>query len=307
MSVLVLMSGTESRLNAIVQDFADQGFNEPIWTAADDYHPAAVEMMVAWQPESLDWTAFNQPLVQSFGAGVDHLLSAGLPSNWPVARFMSQSLKDRMARYVCAQLNNWQLDMPLLLGAENRHQWAWHNGSYGESVLVLGMGELGQAVAQALLAQGYAVDGWSRSGRTIEGVQALTGDKGLSAGLARCDYLINLLPLTDATLGLLNADLFQSCQRKPVVVNVGRGSSLVDKDLLTAIDNGQLSGAILDVFNTEPLPAGHAFWSHPLVRVTPHIASTSEPSEVIALAIENLKRHRAGETPLFPVDLSREY
>lgn len=307
MSVLVLMSGSESRLDAIAQDFADQGFNEPVWTAADNYDPAAVEMIVAWKPDLLDWSTFNKPLVQSFGAGVDHLLSAGLPTDWPVTRFMSQSLKDRMARYVGAQLNNWQLDMPRLLRAEDARQWAWHNGSYGERVLVLGMGELGQTVARALLAQGYAVDGWSRSGRTIEGAQALTGEAGLSEGLARCDYLINLLPLTEATRGFLNADLFRRCQQKPVVMNVGRGGSLVDADLLTAIDNGQLGGAVLDVFNTEPLPADHDFWSHPLVRVTPHIASTSEPSEVIALAIENLKRHRAGETPLFPVDLSREY
>lgn len=307
MSVLVLMSGSESRVDAIQQDFAAQSFTEPVWTSVDDIDPMAVEMILAWKPDALDWSAFDAPLIQSWGAGVDHLLSAGLPSDWPVARFMSQSLKDRMARYVCAQLNNWQLDMPRLLRAEDARQWAWHEGRYGERVLILGMGELGQTVARALLAQGYAVDGWSRSGRSIEGIQALTGDAGLSDGLARCDYLINLLPLTEATRGFLDAELFQRCQRQPVVMNVGRGGSLIDQELLAAIDNAQISGAVLDVFNTEPLSADHPFWTHSLVRVTPHIASTSEPSEVIALAIENLKRHRAGEAPLFPVDLSREY
>ncbi|WP_108123975.1 2-hydroxyacid dehydrogenase [Saccharospirillum mangrovi] len=307
MSVLVLMSGSESRLDRIQNDFSAQGFNEPIWTLNDAFNPAAVELILAWKPEALDWSTFNKPLVQSFGAGVDHLLSAGLPTDWPVARFMSQSLKDRMARYVCAQLNNWQLDMPRLVRAQQAHDWAWHDGVYGERVLILGMGELGQVVASALLAQGYQVEGWSRSGRSVDGVRALTGEAGLNEGLARCDYLINLLPLTQATRHFLNAERLQRCATQPVVINVGRGGSLVDADLLAAIDAGQIGGAILDVFNTEPLPAGHPFWSHPQVRVTPHIASTSEPSEVIALAIENLNRHRAGKAPLFPVDLSREY
>lgn len=307
MSVLVLMSGSESRLDRIADDFAAQGFTEPVWVPGDPYDAKAVELMLAWKPDSLDWSAFQQPLVQSFGAGVDHLLSAGLPTDWPVARFMSQSLKDRMARYVCAQLNNWQLDMPRLVRAQAAQEWAWHDGVYGERVLILGMGELGQVVAKALLAQGYQVDGWSRSGRTIDGVQALTGETGLNEGLARCDYLVNLLPLTEATRGFLNSQLFKRCHKKPVLVNVGRGGSQIDDDIVTALDNGQLSGAILDVFNTEPLPADHAFWSHAQVRITPHLASTSEPSEVIDLAIENLQRRRAGEAPLFPVDLSREY
>lgn len=307
MAVLVLMAGSESRLDRIKGDFAAQDFNEPVWTPADDYDPAAVELVLAWKPGRRDWSAFGAPLIQSWGAGVDHLLDADIPPGWPVARFMSQSLKDRMVRYVCAQLSNWQLDLPRLVRAEESGDWAWHEGRWGERVLILGMGELGRSVAAGLLPQGYAVDGWSRSGTEMAGVRSLTGEDGLEDGLAQCDYLINLLPLTGATRHLLNADLWARCRRRPVVMNVGRGASLAEADLLPAIEAGQLGGAILDVFETEPLPAEHPFWAHPRVRVTPHIASISDPADVVALAIDNLARVRAGQAPRYPVDLSREY
>lgn len=308
MSVLVMMSGSESRLDAIKADFADQGFHEPVWVPDDTFDPAAVEMILAWKPGRQDWSRYpNVKLVQSWGAGVDHLLDAGLPDAWPVARFMGRSLKDRMVRYVCAQLSNWQLDMPYLLRAEQEGRWAWHEGRWGERVLILGMGELGQSVAHGLVAQGYRVDGWSRSPKQIDGVRSLTGDDGLAQGLAECDYLVNLLPLTGATRGFLNRERFGQCRRQPVLMNVGRGASLVEADLIPALDAGQLGGAILDVFETEPLPGTHDFWSRPDIWVTPHIASISDPRDVVALALHNLDRVRTGQSPLYPVDLSREY
>ncbi|MHA7880573.1 MAG: 2-hydroxyacid dehydrogenase [Saccharospirillum sp.] len=308
MSVLVMMSGSESRLDAIQQDFSAQGFDEPIWVPGDDFEPEAVEMILAWKPGAEDWSVFkNLKLVQSWGAGVDHLLSANLPVNWTVARFMSQSLKDRMVRYVCAQLSNWQLDMPRLFDAAETGDWAWHDGRWGRRVLILGLGELGQSVARGLLTQGYEVSGWSRSAKRLEGVESLHGEAGLEQGLAGCDYLINLLPLTSATRHLLSRTLWAKCKRKPVVMNVGRGASLAEDDLLPALDAGDLSGAILDVFTQEPLPKSHPFWQDKRIWVTPHIASISAPEDVIALACENLKRVRAGQSPRYPVDLSQEY
>lgn len=308
MSILVTMSGSENRLDAIKQDFADQGFHEPVWISADDFNPEDVELIVAWKPGRQNWSAYPRVrLVQSWGAGVDHLLDAGLPQSWPVARYMSKSLKDRMVRYVCSQLSNWQLDVPHLLEAERERRWGWHEGRWGNRALILGMGELGQSVAQGLVAQGYSVDGWSRSAKQIPGVRSLTGDDDLLKGLSNCDYLINLLPLTKATRGILGQELWSQCERKPVIMNVGRGASLKEVDLIPALDGGKLGGAILDVFETEPLPEDHEFWARPDIWVTPHIASISEPRDVVALALENLQRVRKGHAPLFPVDLTREY
>ena len=308
MSVLVMMSGSESRLDAIQQDFAAQGFDEPIWVPGDDFDPAAVEMVLAWKPGAQDWQSYTSvKLVQSWGAGVDHLLDAQLPAHWAVARFMSQSLKDRMVRYVCSQISNWQLDMPRLFQAQQEADWAWHDGRWGQKVLILGLGELGQAVARGLLVQGYEVSGWSRSPKQIAGVESLHGEDGLAQGLAECDYLINLLPLTSATRNLLNQRLWAKCQRQPVVMNVGRGASMADDELIPALESGQISGAILDVFGTEPLPAEHPFWRHERIWVTPHIASISAPEDVVALACENLELVRSGKEPRYPVDLSQEY
>ncbi len=308
MSILVLMSGSENREAAIKSDFLAQGFNEPVWTPNDDFQPEAVELILAWKPGSHSWELYpSTKLVQSWGAGVDHLLDAALPEEWTVARYMSQSLKDRMARFVTAMLANWQLRMPDLFNAQHSQEWAWHEGRWGERVLILGMGELGRSVAEALLPQGYQVDGWNRSGTSVEGVRSLTGDAGLAQGLTECDYLINLLPLTSGTRGMMNRAFWEQCHRKPVIMNAGRGASLVEDDLIPALEAGLISGAILDVFETEPLPSSHPFWTHPDIWVTPHIASISEPKDVVSLAIENLKRVRQGLSPLYEVDLSQEY
>lgn len=308
MSILVMMSGSESRLDSIKQDFANQGFHEPVRVPGDAFDPADIDMILAWKPGRQNWRAYpNVKLVQSWGAGVDHLLDANLPASWTVARFMSQSLKDRMARYVTAMLSNWQLDMPCLFEAQSQGDWAWHDGRWGERVLILGMGELGGAVADALLTQGYQVDGWSRRGKERAGVRSLTGEAGLAQGLAECDYVINLLPLTRETRGLMNRDFWAQCRRQPVIMNVGRGASLEETDLIPSLEAGHIRAAILDVFETEPLPSDHPFWSHPDIWVTPHIASISEPKDVVALAIDNLERVRGGQSPRFEVDLLQEY
>ncbi|WP_051207775.1 NAD(P)-dependent oxidoreductase [Saccharospirillum impatiens] len=308
MAILVDMTGSESRLDAIKTDFKRLGVNDPVWVVGDDFDPATIRLVLAWKPQTRDWAAFpNVHLVQSWGAGVDHLLDAGFPADWTVARFMGQSLKDRMVRYVCAQLSNWQLDMPRLYAAQSEQRWDWHDGRWGDNVLVLGLGELGQSVAEALVQQGYQVSGWSQSPKTIESVVSLTGKQGLRAGLAKADYLINLLPLTSETRGLLDSQLWARCERKPVIMNVGRGASLAEDDLIPALDVGLIGGAILDVFDPEPLADDSPLWRHPDIWITPHIASISDPSDVIRLAIENQQRVEAGQQPRYPVDLSREY
>jgi glyoxylate/hydroxypyruvate reductase A len=308
MAILVDMTGSESRMDAIKTDFKRLGATDPVWITGDDYDPASITMILAWKPQSRDWSAYTHvQLVQSWGAGVDHLLEANFPADWTVARFMGQSLKDRMVRYVCAQLSNWQLDMPRLYNAQKEQSWDWHDGRWGENVLVLGLGELGKSVAEALVQQGYQVSGWSQSPKSIESVESLTGKQGLHAGLARADYLINLLPLTSETRGLLDSKLWARCERKPIVMNVGRGASLAEDDLIPALEVGLLGGAILDVFDPEPLAEESPLWRHPDIWITPHIASISDPSDVIRLAIENQQRVNAGKHPHYQVDLSREY
>jgi glyoxylate/hydroxypyruvate reductase A len=158
---------------------------------------------------------------------------------------------------------------------------------------LMGLGVLGQAVAGALVSLGYAVRGWSRRPKTVPGVTVFDGAAGLAPFLAGTDILVCLLPLTDETRGLLNADTLARLPAGAAVINAARGAHVVDADLLALLDAGHLRGAQLDVFDPEPLPADHPFWTHPRVRMTPHIAAVTlvEPScDQIAETIRRLDR-----------------
>ena len=143
-----------------------------------------------------------------------------------------------------------------------------------------------------LLAIGYRVRGWSRSpkGDLPEGIEAFHGDAARAEFLAGCDTLVCLLPLTEDTQGILNAELFAQLPRGARLVNAGRGAHLVQDDLLAALQSGQIASAVLDAFVEEPLPAAHPFWHHPRITVTPHIATRTGPEAIARLTDDNLKR-----------------
>ena len=154
---------------------------------------------------------------------------------------------------------------------------------------------------------GFDVAGWSRTPKEIEGVTCFHGPEGLDQMLARTDILVCLLPLTPATRGILNGELFAKLPRGACLINVGRGGHQVERDLLEALDSGQLREATLDVFEEEPLPADSPLWSHPQVIVTPHIASMTMPETAAKAVGENIKRMEAGLPPLNVVDFERGY
>ncbi|MCY1517582.1 Glyoxylate/hydroxypyruvate reductase A [compost metagenome] len=172
---------------------------------------------------------------------------------------------------------------------------------------VMGMGSLGSAVLQRLAAYGFRLRGWNRSPRLVDGVESFAGPDQLQPFLAGCDILICLLPLTPATKGILNRELFSALPAGAALINVGRGPHLVDADLLEALDSGQLSRAILDVTDPEPLPADHPFWAHPRVFLTPHVASMTQPETAAPILMENVRRHQRGEPLTDVIDRSRGY
>jgi len=161
--------------------------------------------------------------------------------------------------------------------------------------------------ARALLSLGFYVAGWSRREKHIDGVQSFFGADALTPFLERTDILVCLLPLTDATRGILNADTLSSLPEGAYVINAARGGHVVEADLLSALDSGHLAGAALDVFIEEPLADDSPFWDHPKVLVTPHIASLSSPESAAADIAENIRRIRAGETPKDMVDTDAGY
>jgi glyoxylate/hydroxypyruvate reductase A len=158
-----------------------------------------------------------------------------------------------------------------------------------------------------LAALGFPVVGWSRSPKSVPGLESFAGETMLAAFLARTDILVCLLPLTPATAGIINAHTLSLLPRGAFVINAARGGHVVDADLIAALNSGQIAGATLDVFQTEPLPQDHPFWTHPKITVTPHIASITNPETAGEQIVANIRRLVAGAPLLHLVDREAGY
>ena len=273
--------------------------------------PERVEFALCWNhpPGSLKHFP-NLKMVSSFGAGVDHLLNdPHIPADVSVVRLVDPNLQQSMAEYVllgalghfrrcmdyCSQYatKNWQpLTIPHISEV---------------NVGIMGCGEIGRFVGKKLASVGFRVHGWSRTSQQLDEVVTYSGEKELTTFLGCSNILVCLLPLTAATENILNAKTFSQLPQGAYLINVGRGAHLVEADLLTALDSGQLSGALLDVFRQEPLPSEHPFWRHKNIRVTPHIASITNPMSAAEQIIKNYHCLRLGKEALNMVDRQLGY
>ncbi|MEN8164051.1 MAG: NAD(P)-dependent oxidoreductase, partial [Acidobacteriota bacterium] len=186
-------------------------------------------------------------------------------------------------------------------------RWRPRPYEFVSTVLVLGMGRMGSAVAHGLTGVGHRVIGWSRSGRVVAGVECVAGRQALEEVLPQADVVVCLLPLTPNTEGILGHEFFSLMKKRSLLVNVGRGGHLVEHDLIAALANGRPGHAVLDVFRQEPLPANHPFWVHPAITVTPHVAALTNPRGAAERIAENRRRLHAGEPLLDLVDRGRGY
>lgn len=254
----------------------------------------------------MDFRPFTRArMVQSLWAGVERIV--GNPTlTQPLCRMVDPGLAQGMAEWCLG----WA--MRLHLGIDRYPQdGVWRNGlvpplAPERPVTILGMGELGRAVAGKLLGVGFPVTGWSASGRPVGGVEVLGADA-LPQALEGAEILISLLPDTPATRNLLDAQRLAMLPQGAFLLNPGRGTVLDDAALLAALDEGRLAHAVLDVFRTEPLPPDHPFWSHPQVTVTPHIAADTRPATAAPVAAENLRRAMDGRPLMHRVDRARGY
>ena len=172
---------------------------------------------------------------------------------------------------------------------------------------ILGLGEIGQEIASALQQDGFDVYGWSRTPKHLENISTYTGPAGLAAVVGFSTIVLNVLPLTRDTRHILCHDLFTHFRDDCCLINMGRGQHLVEADLLDAIHAGKVGYATLDVASIEPLPAMHAFWSHPRILITPHVAGTSIPMRAVAKVAENIRRAMNGQRLLQQVDMASGY
>ncbi len=253
-------------------------------------------------------------LIQSLWAGVDRLLAdPGLPDGAVIARmvdpYMTRAMSET-ALWAVLGVHRRFFDY-----ARQQHHAVWRPWPQMRSedchVLILGLGTLGRQVASVLHAAGYAVSGWRQTPAQISErsgpVPVLVGHAQLMAQLSRTHILINLLPLTPSTQGILNRDLFEALRPGAAVVNLARGAHVVEDDLLAALQSGHISHAVLDVFRAEPLPTSHAFWSHPAITVLPHIAALTDTASAAQVVASNLRRLQRGQALMHLVDRQRGY
>jgi len=249
--------------------------------------------------------------VQSLWAGVDRLLASGaLPPQVTLARMVDPAMNRAMAEtavWATLSLHRHAFDY---LQQQALRQWRVLPQRRADElqVAVLGLGQMGLATAQSLQALGYRVQAWRREGQgQLQGVPFSSGEAGLQRLLAASDIVINLLPLTPATQGLFDAQRFAAMREGIGFVNLARGAQVVEADLLAALDSGRVGRAVLDVFQTEPLPGDHPFWRHPRVTVLPHAAAQTDPRSAAAVVARNLRAFACGEPLTGEVPLPRGY
>lgn len=252
---------------------------------------AGVSRAIVWKPPvSLfeDYPALQY--LFNMGAGVDAILrQPGLPDQVQIVRLEDAGLADKMLEYVIHYLSKITRPFDRYALFQQQQQWKPlpEPSASQIAVGVMGLGVIGQKIAQALTGLGYTVHGWSRTERKLQGVHTYAGENGLPDFLRSTQVLINVLPLTQQTRAILNQQTLSQLQAPASLINIGRGEHLQEDDLLELMKSGHIGKAVLDVFCTEPLPQGHPFWTHPNIIVTPHISGPT--NDELALAQINQK------------------
>lgn len=272
---------------------------------------AGIEIALAWKPPAGLIASFpNVKLIVSLGMGVDHLLADDrLPEGVPIVRIMDDGLVGQMSEYALYWALRHHRDIDKYAASQRAKQWKVEDfvDTLHRRVGILGLGTIGQDTAKKFAALGFPTAGWSRTRKSLPGIETFHGPDGLARVLAQSDILVNVLPLTRDTTGLLDAKLFAALPKGAYLINMARGGHVVDEALLAALDSGHLSGAALDVFNQEPLPPEHRYWTHPKVQVTPHIAGATNPRTASPGVIENIRNIRAGRPLINQVDPKSGY
>jgi glyoxylate/hydroxypyruvate reductase len=250
-----------------------------------------------WWPGSLQGLPALR-LIQSLWAGVDRLLAdATLPAGVPIARMVDPAMNAAMAETALWAVLGLHRGFFAYQQRQREGVWRVHPQRRADEtpVLVLGRGQMGGTAAARLAQQGYPVTTWGRDGTALTPL------------LARAAVVVNLLPLTADTGGLLDARFFAALPPKAGVVNLARGAHVVDADLLAALDSGHLRHAVLDVFHTEPLPGEHPYWRHPRVTMLPHAAAATDARSAAAVVAANLHALREGQPLQHLVSPGRGY
>ncbi|MCJ2055308.1 glyoxylate/hydroxypyruvate reductase A [Methylobacterium sp. J-048] len=270
---------------------------------------AAAQVAIVANPDPAEVAALPGLVwVQSLWAGVEKLVGA-FDRQLPIVRLVDREMARTMAEAVLAWTTYLQRDMPAYARQQRERVWKPHpyRKPADTTVGLLGLGALGTAAAERLTEAGFPVIGWSRTPKTVAGIETVHGADGLPAMLGRCDILVCLVPLTPETRGLVNARRLAALKPGAALINFARGPIVVTDDLIAALDAGHLSHAVLDVFDVEPLPAESPLWTHPGVTVLPHISGPTDMESAADTVAANLREYRRTGKPPQGVDAGRGY
>lgn len=252
----------------------------------------------------------NLRLIIGLQAGVDSLLAdPDLPPDIPIVRAGRPDGDRMIAEYALLHVLRHHRHMPEFIAQQRRAEWKKTEVRLAAERRVgfMGLGLIGMAAASLVRDVGFQVAAWTRTPRDEPGIENFHGPEQLAPFLARSEIVINLLPLTDETRDIICARTLAMLPEDAVLINLGRGQHVVDENLIAALDSGRLRAATLDVFRTEPLPAEHPFWRHPKITLMPHTARSSRAANAVPQIVENIRRLRAGEAPLQPVNREAGY
>lgn len=287
----------------------------PVYTRSDAFDAAEIRYILVWKPAPDAFAGLgNLKAVLSLGAGVDALLRHPALPDAPVVRFVDEELSQCMSDYVVAQVTMHHRLFTRYHADQKAHRWSqlYPPPAPRISVGMMGLGVLGCDALERLRPLGFTLLGWSRSEKSIAGVTTYAGKEAFDAFLAATDILVNLLPLTAETEGILNYRTFAKLRRDgleggPAIVNAARGGHQVEPDIVRALKDGTLGAASIDVFNVEPLPADSPLWDVPNCYLTPHIAAISHLGSGVRYFSGVIRDHEAGGPLTNVVDKTRGY
>ncbi len=257
-----------------------------------------INYALLWNPpDDLFEKLPNLRVIFSIGAGIDGIVKVkSRPKHIPLVRLSDKELTNGMVQYVIYSVLRIHRNMADYDQLQQDQEWGFYEqvAACDCRIGIMGLGQLGMACVQALKALGYDIIGFSRTKKNVDGIECYDQNQ-LQNFLNQTEILVCLLPLTEHTRHILNKQTFSQLPKGASIINVGRGGHLNENDLLHALDTEQLNRAILDVFETEPLPKDHPFWHHPKITLTPHIASQTVPASAVNHIINGIKKHQAGK------------
>ncbi|WP_426619542.1 2-hydroxyacid dehydrogenase [Pseudomonas rustica] len=309
MSTVALLSRDLLLLEQLQAAFARSA---PHLTAvlADDPRALDAQIAACWFPLPGSLAALpNLQVIHSVAAGIDHLEHDPSCPDLPVCRVVDPGHRQGMTEYVRWAVIHFHRGFDQVLQQQKRQHWERPQQRPASQfrIGIMGLGSLGSAIAEDLANAGYDVRGWARSTKDLPGVQTFAGSKTFTAFLHNVELLINLLPLTHETRGILNQTALEHLANGAALVNVGRGAHLNIEDLQQALQTGKLRGALLDVFDQEPLPSDHPLWTTAGVTITPHMASAASHNCIAEQIAENFRRLNSGEELLNSADRTLGY